>query len=302
MKLLRDLIEIHSPSGEEFRMKAFLLDYVRKNQVKWRVQPEIFEGDELYGGLILSFGKPRTAIFAHMDTVGFTVRYQDQLVPIGGPSFDENYRLVGNDFLGPIECGIKEKSGHLFYDFPRAIATGTSLVFKPELEVSEEWITGPGLDNRLGIYNALKVAETLENGLLVFGGYEEIGGGSVPVLLDFIQKYKPVKQALISDITWATEGVQHAKGVAISIRDRNVPPRNFVEKLISLADHSGIKYQLEVEGSGSSDGREVHHSPYALDWCFVGAPESNIHSPEERVHTSDLEAMINLYKYFMEQL
>jgi len=302
MKLLRDLIDIHSPSGEEFRMKTFLLNYVMENQSKWKVQPEIFDGEELYGGLILSFGTPRTAIFSHMDTVGFTVRYQDQLVPIGGPSFDDHYQLVGEDYLGPIECGLKEKNGHLFYDFPRAIATGTSLVFKPELTVSEEWITGPGLDNRMGIYNALKIAETLDDGLLVFGGYEEIGGGAVPVLIDFIQKHKPIKQALISDITWATEGVTHGEGVAISMRDRNVPPRQFVEKLISLAQDSGIAFQLEVEGAGSSDGREVHDSPHAIDWCFVGAPESNIHSPEEQVHVADLEAMIDLYKYFMKKL
>lgn len=303
MKLLEQLIGIHAPSGSESRMKEFLLNYVRENQKEWSVQPKIIEGEFIHDNLILVFGKPRTAIFAHMDSIGFTVRYQNQLVPIGGPEAETGYHLVGADGFGPIDCKLLvDEDNHLFYDFPRAIATGTTLTFKPELQIKEDKITGPYMDNRLGIYNALKVAETLENGIIVFSSYEEQGGGSVPMLVDYIQKNFPIKQALISDITWATEGVRHGEGVAISMRDRNIPRRVFLDRLLALADESAIPYQLEVEGGGSSDGREVHMSPYAIDWCFIGAPESNVHSPTETVHIADVESMIAMYQYLMQKL
>ncbi|MEP0366829.1 MAG: M20/M25/M40 family metallo-hydrolase [Cyclobacteriaceae bacterium] len=303
MKLLEQLIGIHAPSGSEFRVKEFLLKYVRENQDKWSVQPKIIEGEFIHDNLILVFGKPRTAIFAHMDSIGFTVRYQNQLVPIGGPEAETGYHLVGEDGFGPIDCKLLvDEDNHLFYDFPRAIATGTTLTFKPELQIKKDEVTGPYMDNRLGIYNALKVAETLENGIIVFSSYEEHGGGSVPMLVEYIQQNFPVKQALISDITWATEGVKHGEGVAISMRDRNIPRRVFLDKLLALADESKIPYQLEVEGGGSSDGREVHMSPHAIDWCFIGAPESNVHSPTETVHIADIESMIAMYQYLMKKL
>jgi putative aminopeptidase FrvX len=115
------------------------------------------------------------------------------------------------------------------------------------------------------------------------------------------EQYK-VKQALIADITWVTEGVQHGKGVAISMRDRNVPRQTFIRKIIDIATDSNIPFQLEVEASGSSDGRELQQSPYPIDWCFVGAPEDNVHSPDEKVHKKDIEAMISLYRKLMSAL
>lgn len=303
MDLLKKLISVHAPSGSEFRMKAFLLNYLEVDSINWEVKPEIIEGDFIHDNLILVFGKPRTAIFAHMDSIGFTVRYQNQLVPIGGPDAESGYLLVGEDKLGPIECKLViDEESRPFYDFPRAIDTGTTLTFKPMLDTSDGKLKGPYMDNRLGIYNALKVCETLKDGIVVFSSFEEHGGGSVPLLLDYIQANFPIKQALVSDITWVTEGVVHGGGVVISLRDRNIPRRLFLDRILEYADESGIDYQVEVEGGGSSDGREIHMSPHAIDWCFIGAPESNVHSPNETVDVRDLESMMKMYQYLMSKL
>ena len=85
MELLKQLCELFGPSGNETEVKEFILSYVRKHSSSWKVAPEVLHGEEFQDCIMLAFGKPRTAIFAHMDTVGFTVRYQDQLVAIGGP-------------------------------------------------------------------------------------------------------------------------------------------------------------------------------------------------------------------------
>ena len=112
----------------------------------------------------------------------------------------------------------------------------------------------------------------------------------------------PIKQALISDITWVTDGVTHGNGVAVSIRDRFIPRRSFINRVVELAQRSGVAFQLEVEDAGGSDGREIQYSPYAIDWCFIGAPEDNVHSPNEKVALYDLECMIDMYKYLMAHL
>lgn len=302
MNTLIALLEIQSVSSDESNIKEFLLNNIIKRKHSWKVSPEIHQGPEIHDCLLLKFGNPRTAIFAHTDTIGFMTRYENQLVPVGSPELIEGAVLVGKDKLGPIRCKLFIREDQAFHDFARVIDRGTLLSYEQHVEIDEEFIHGAYLDNRLGIYNALKLCETLEDGWVVFSTYEEHGGGSMPYLLKYIQEISPVQQALISDITWVTDGVLHGGGVAISLRDKFIPRKQYIDKIIALAERSGIPFQLEVEGNGSSDGREVQFSPYAIDWCFIGAPEENAHTPYEKVALSDLEAMISMYKYLMAHL
>jgi len=238
-----------------------------------------------------------------MDSIGFTVRYFNQLLPIGSPSAEAGTKLVGKDRKGEIECELEyDRDNRAFYKFGRAIDRGTSLTYKPNFRSSTKFIQSPYLDNRLGIYNALKVAEKLKDGVIVFSCWEEHGGGAVGFLTDYIYKTWGVRQALISDITWATDGVALGDGVAISLRDRNIPRRTFVNRLVEIAQKRKVDFQLEVEGSGSSDGGEIQRSPFPIDWCFVGAPSQDPHTPHEKVHKKDIESMISLYSHLMKDL
>lgn len=303
MKLLKQLCEIPAPSGGEGPMKDFLLKYIQKEKKNWKTKPQIIHGDLFQDCLILKFGKPRTAIFAHMDSIGFTVRYFNQLLPIGSPDAEMGTRLVGADSNGPIECELEyDKDNHAFYKFGRQIDRGTALTYKINFIEDKSYITSAYLDNRLGVYAALKVAEKLKDGVICFSCWEEHGGGSVPYLAKYIHERWNIHQALIADITWVSDGVVPGKGVAISMRDRNLPRRSFVEHIITIAKKRKVHYQLEVEGMGSSDGRELQTSPYPFDWCFVGAPEQSPHTPHEKVHKQDINSMIDLYGHLMKDL
>jgi putative aminopeptidase FrvX len=302
-QLLQQLCEVQAPSGDESNMKDFLLKYIKKEKKNWRAKPLIYHGDEFQDCIILKFGKPRTAIFAHMDSIGFTVRYFNQLLPIGSPDAEPGTKLVGKDSLGPIECTLEfDNDDHAIYNFGRPIDRGTTLTYKINFRETETTIQTPYLDNRLGIYNALKVAETLKDGVIVFSCWEEHGGGSVPYLAKFIYEKWNIRQALISDITWVSDGVHPGKGVAVSMRDRNIPRKLFIDRITAIAKKKKIDFQLEVEGTGSSDGRELQVSPYPFDWCFVGAPQENAHSPNEKVNKHDIKTMIELYNKLMQDL
>jgi putative aminopeptidase FrvX len=301
MLLLNKLCKIHAPSGNEVLLKDFIIDYVRKNLTD--NVPTIIEGESFQDCLLLVFGEPRTAIFAHMDSVGFTVRYGNELIPIGSPCAEEGYKLVGKDTQGEIACSIKINEGEEpEYVFDRQIERGTELVFDCDFRETDEYVQSCYLDNRLGVWTALRLAETLENGIIAFSCWEEHGGGSVAYLANYIYSNYGVKQALIADITWVTEGVEHGKGVAISMRDRYLPRRAYIDRIIGLAKQSGIPFQLEVEGGGASDGKELQLSPYPFDWCFIGAPEKDAHTPDEMVYKSDIEGMLNMYKFLMDAL
>ena len=306
-KLLEELIKIQGVSGDESRIKAFIVDYVRKNEKRFKVKPRIIEGKEFQDNLILIFGEPRTAIFAHIDTIGFTVGYDQSLIKIGGPKAADNFSLVGKDSRGEIEAElmvIENDAGgvNLQYVFDREIDRGTLLSFKPEFRANETYIQSPYLDNRLGVWTALKVAENLENGAIVFSTYEEHGGNSVGFLARYLWEEFSINQSLISDITWVTEGVKHGGGAAISLRDQYIPRRSYLNKIINIAKQSNIPYQIEVESAGGSDGGYLQKSDMLFDWCFIGAPEDHVHSPDEKVFIHDIQSMVDLYGVLMREL
>ena len=303
MELLKTLCKIEAPSGSEKNMTEFLLDYIKSNQDSWKVKPELYYGDGFQDCIVLVFGKPTTAIFAHLDSIGYTVKYNNEVVKIGGPSTKEGIVLVGQDSQGRIEEKLQHKTdkdgNKTLFIGGREVERGTTLTFKGDFRETDDFVQCCYMDNRLGVWNALKVAEKLENGIICFSAWEEHGGGSVGYLAKFIYEKFGVKQALISDITWVTKGVEHAKGVAISIRDSGIPRRTYINRIIDLAKASNIPFQLEVENAGGSDGNALQRSPYPFDWCFIGAPEDFVHTPDEKVHKSDIESMTQMYDYLM---
>ena len=307
MKLLKELCGVHAPSGNEIAMTEYLLDYIEKNKKNWKVQPEIIYGDGFQDCIMLKFGNPTTAIFAHIDSIGFTVKYNKEIVKIGGPRTIEGTKLVGEDSQGKFECEllvIEYEDGPDRYEYilDREIDRGTDLVFKREFIETDSHVQSCYMDNRLGVWNALQVAENLENGVICFSCWEEHGGGSVGYLARHMYENWGVRQALISDITWITEGVTDGDGVAISMRDSGLPRRSYINRIIALAKQGGIKYQLEVENAGGSDGNALQKSPYPFDWCFIGAAEDNVHTPDEKVFKVDIDGMVALYEYLMEKL
>jgi len=302
--LLKEMCTIHAPSGNEAPLKEFLLSFIQKEKGKWVAQPKIYTGPKWQDCIILVFGKPRAAVFAHMDSIGFTVRYGKQLVKIGGPRTKDGFKLVGANGKEAELQVKKNKHGQdeIAYESAHRFNTGDELTFKPNWRETREFVQCCYMDNRLGILNALKLAETLKDGAIVFSCYEEHGGGTVSFLQKFLQRKYKINQALISDITWVTEGVKHGKGVAISMRDSLIPRRAYVQKIISIAKKNKIAFQLEVEGSGGSDAKELQMAEYAWDWCFVGAPEDHVHTPDEKVHKADISAMFKLYEALMREL
>ena len=307
MKLLKQLTEIRSASGDEGAMKEFILDYVEKNKSQWRTQPEVIHGKGFQDAVILIFGKPRAAVFAHTDSIGFTTAYDNTLYKIGGPKTTDGIQLVGSDSQGEIETElmvIEESDGtkNLTYVFERDIDRGTNLTFKPDFRETDEYIQSPYMDNRLGVWNALMLAQTIEDGAIVFSTYEEHGGNSVGFCARYLWEKHEVNQALISDITWVTEGVPHGEGVAISMRDSSIPRRSYLNRVLELAKKSNVKYQLEVESAGGSDGSMLQKSDLPFDWLFIGAPEDFVHSPDEKVYKSDIRCMLEMYQYLMKHL
>ena len=289
-------------------MKQYILNYISENSADWSVQPEVFAGEEFQECIVLVFGEPRTAIYAHTDTIGFSVGYENNLIKVGGPRLIDETKLVGVDRKGnAVETElmlIEDEDGNVSASCisEKPLERGLLLSFKPNFRLSDDFVQSPYMDNRLGVWNALKVAETLKNGAIVFSTYEEHGGNSVGFCARFLNEKYSVRRALISDITWVTDGVVHGKGVAISMRDSGLPRRKYLNRIIELAEESAIPFQLEVESAGGSDGTMLQKGELLIDWCFIGAPEDNVHTADEKVARVDIDSMVEMYRYLMAKL
>jgi len=307
MKLLEQLIAIPGAVSDEGRVKDFIQSHVENNAKDWECQPKIITGKGFQDTLLLVFGQPTTVIFAHIDTIGFSVGYDRNLIKVGGPRLIDGIELVGEDSNGDVEAElmvIESEDGEkqIKYVCDRDIDRGTLLTFKPNFRLTDDYVQSPYLDNRLGVWCALEVAKTLKNGVIAFSTYEEHGGNSVGFMARYLYENYGVHQALISDITWVTDGVKHGEGVAISMRDSGIPRRSYLNKIIALAQKSKIPYQLEVESAGGSDGTMLQKSDLPFDWCFIGAAEDNVHTPDEKVHRKDIESMVELYRMLLDNL
>lgn len=301
-ELIEQLAAVRATSGDEKSLADYIIEYVHQNQNRWNHKPIIHTGGELFDAVVLEIGEPRAAIFAHLDSIGFTVSYQNKLVRVGGPVLDEGILLVGSDEQGEIEGKLIFKNDQIYIDFHREIERGTTLTFKPNFRLTEQYLQNCYCDNRLGVYTALEIAKNAEYGLFVFGCYEEHGGGSVASIVRWMWDKFKINQTIISDITWVTDGVKHGKGAAISLRDSGIPRKAYLRKILALAKESRIPFQLEVESAGGSDGTEIQKSPYPIDWVFIGAPESYVHSPDEKVYLNDLKSMIQLTEFIFTKL
>jgi len=306
-KLLKQLTEIPAPSGSEYVIAEFLLKYIKKESKNWVIKPTIYSGDGFADTIVLSFGKPKAAIFMHTDTVGYSVGYDNNLIDIGGPAAKKGALLVGEDSKGKIVGELEQKEDEYQYvsnhiQFKRKIDRGTTLTYYPLFKETKTSIQSCYLDNRLGVFKALELAKTIKNGVICFSTKEEHGGGSVGFLSRFIYETLGVSKAIIADITWVTEGIHHDKGTVISIRDSGIPRRKFVNEVIEITKKHKVKHQLEVESAGGSDGQHIMRSPYPIDWIFIGTPIKDTHTPHEFVYKSDIKNSIKLYQVLMEKL
>ena len=131
MDILNKLTSIRAASGDEAPMKEYILNYVAAHSSSWKVAPKIIQGQGFQDCVILIFGEPRTAIYAHIDSIGFTVGYDNELIRIGGPKIEEGIQLVGSDSRGEIEAELmvienEDESISLKCIFDREIDRGTN--------------------------------------------------------------------------------------------------------------------------------------------------------------------------------
>jgi putative aminopeptidase FrvX len=291
---LRALVEIEGTSGDEGRIACAAAG-------RAQALPGV-ETRRIQDNLIVWRGDPQVALFAHLDTVGFTLGYDRELVRIGGPHVTEG-EVVRCTAAGVTRRGRMGKRGDCWVleGVPEA-PLGSRWVYDTPLELDGVKVRGPYLDNRAGVWSALEALNVCTDVAVAFTANEEHSGRGAATCARWLYDHLEISQALISDITWHTRFVRRGRGPAVSMRDRNVPRQAYLDRVLTAAASSGIPYQLEIERDGSSDGGAIERSGVPMDWLFVGAPEEASHTPSELLDLNDLRDMARLTAHLVRAL
>lgn len=296
MVLLKELLAIDSPSGDEGLMADWLEAHAHAN---WPEAVVERFGDSV---IVMRGERPSLALFAHIDTTGFTLGYEKRLISIGGPALAENDTIrLANGHHSESRVKRLKDGGWKVSGNPLA-APGTCWVYASKPSFKRKSVRAPYLDNRAGVWAALQALERCPRIAVAFTAGEEHSGQGAFVCARRLWEHYGVSQALIADITWDTKHVKCGRGVAISLRDRSVPRQRFLDRVLLLAAASEIPFQREIESSGGSDGASIERSGCPIEWVFVGAPEKKPHASTERIRLSDLHAMADMLVYLADKL
>lgn len=295
--LLGTLLQAEATSGDELALSRLVEDVaLRFAPAARRVR---------VGNTLLVFkGDPKLAVFAHLDSVGFTLGYDNRMIPIGGPAVASPAAVrstVGDRvYRGHVAC--EDEDDRVFRLVDGGGPPGTRWVYDTPPAFGATSLQGAYLDNRFGAYTALRLLELVPDVAVAFTAAEEVSGRGALDAARVIYEQTAIRRALVADLTWATQYVRPGKGPAVSMRDAFVPRKSWFDAVRAAAESAGVPFQIEIEAAGSSDGGMLERSGFGIDWVFVGAPENGYHTATETLVREDAVNMIRLFAHLVTTL
>lgn len=327
-ELLFQLLEVPSPSGHEERMKAFLSEYLRDR----RIQPR----DLGPAGLSWEIGDgEKLALFsAHADQVAFVVERVDEegylyirmssidprVVPSQEVMVWGKRALRGVVGMLPLHFVSEEERKatipreKLFIDVGlpvdevrEQVPIGTVCTWaqKPS-SLAGSRVTGPGLDNRIGLYLSLLLTRELVSCKLpgrirFFASAQEeaamLGAGFAG--RSTLESGESVSFALVVDTTFGTDhGVKDSaftlgKGPVLGVGP--ILSRLHLKFMRSVASELSIPYALEpLTRSTGTEADVLSISGKGIPTILLSIPIRNMHSPVEVADLADTESSFKL--------
>lgn len=319
-EILTRLNACHGPSGDEGEVAQIIRELAAPYCQDCTSDP--------MGNLIchLPGPGPRVLLCAHMDSIGMIVTHIEEggflrfgrlgglpltllhtpvrfasglRGTIGADGTAKLRTLTLEDLFIDIGAGSKEEAEGL-------VSIGDTAVYDTPVRQAGDSILSPYLDNRISCAVLLSVLEQLRgvNDLyVVFSTQEELGLRGAKTAAYAVD----AQYALAIDVTLSDDlpGARHqgssvlGKGAAIKIMDHSVIAHPQVVRLLTeLAQEQGIDAQKDILRSGGTDAGVIQTRRGGVYTGGVSIPCRYIHSPNELVRQSDVEACARLITAF----
>ena len=328
--LLKQLTAVRGVSGCEKDVQSVFLSHIRPHAAKLC--------SDVMGSVwgVLNPGAPnRVLLDCHADEIGFLIRYISEdgllyLQPIGSHSVKTaiSQRVVikteGCDVYGVIGTKPHQRAASpsitgIWVDIGarngaearQMVRLGDPVSYVSELtELGERRVSSPALDNRAGMYVVAETFARLSGSLdkveltALSAVQEEVGMRGAEAA---ITKLNP-QVALVIDVchTMDTPGLDKrllgdvalGRGPVI-VRGPNTSPLVF-KRLLDTAENFGIKYQIQPSSAvTSTDAGVIQVANSGIAVGIISIPIRYMHTPNEVMEWSDLEAAVDLAEAFV---
>ena len=312
MNLLKELTQICAPSGNEEKIRNFIIRSVEGYVDELNI-------DNL-GNLIAvkkstRIGAKKVMLAAHMDEVGLIVTYIDdngfarfgEIGRINPNSLANSTVIFTNGAAGIVrfEGTSKDKLEYkkMFID-ASGVNIGDTASFARNFSETEEHIFSNALDDRVGCYILIELIRQITNPsddiYFVFTAQEELGLRGATVSAFGIES----DIAFAIDVTPAYDfpgadkgAVKLGEGIAVKIKDNSIICHSKVKTmLIDTAIKLNLKYQLEVLTTGGTDAGAIHLTKNGIPSGVLSIPTRYIHSGCEVVCKRDIYDAIAIFK------
>ncbi len=323
-ELLKNLLSIYSPSGNENNVREFI-----KSEIKDYVDE--IEVDALGNLIVRKKGNgKKIMISAHMDQIGLMVTNIDEkgflrFTNVGGisPFVSLSQKVVfENGVVGiidsePVEDIGKLKLENMYIDIgvfskeeaESKINIGDVCVYKTEYDENENVVSSKCLDDRVGCFVAIeaikKIKDNVNDLYFVFTVQEEVGLRGARTSAYRINP----DMGIALDVTGSgdtpkakTFAVGLGKGTAIKVKDNSILTHPKVKELmVDVAKENNIEYQMEVLEFGGTDSGAIHLTREGIPSGVISIPTRYVHSTVEMASKKDIISSIDLLIKILEK-
>jgi putative aminopeptidase FrvX len=336
-ELLKRLCETPSVPGREEGLRALVQKELETVAGPTRI--------DALGNVIASRGAAKSGertvmLSAHMDEIGFLVRFIDKkgylrLQPVGG--FDPRVLVAqrvyvhaaGGSLLGTLMPGVKPihllegksralKMEDLFVDLGlpaervhELVEIGDPVTLDRTTEHLGDCIVSKALDDRLGIFVMLEalraIGDSVVNIVAVASVQEEVGLRGATTAAFGIEPDIAVAldTTLALDIPGIDDELTVTKlgaGAAIKVMDSaSISHPKLVQAFRRIAREHAIPHQLEILPRGGTDAGAIQRSRSGVAAITLSIPSRYVHTVNETAHERDIQAAIDLLARFLEQ-
>lgn len=338
--LLKRLSETPGVSGREERVRALVIEELRPLVDELRV-------DALGNVIAVKKGsgqdseRRRVMLAAHMDEIGFMVKYIDddgfvRVQPLGGfdprvlvaqrvvvhASSGAQLRGVFTPATKPIHLlGDEKPSGPKLEEFyidlglpasavREQVALGDSVTLDRTLERVGDNVIGKAMDDRTGVFTMIEALRKLGSHQVdvyaVATVQEEVGLRGATTAAFAVEP--DVAIALDTTLAVDTPGMPKTEavtrlgeGVAIKVFDSSfIPNYKLVNHVKRVAEEASVTYQLEVLPRGGTDAGAMQRAKAGSAAITLSIPSRYVHTVNEMVSLSDLDAAATLLARYLE--
>ena len=313
-QLLKKLISISSPSGEEKEIGEYIFAVLRKNGFKVEKYP--VSKDRF--NIVAKLGEPKIYLSAHIDTVKPYIKYSENKDYIFGRGSCDTKASVASMITAAIKAKMEKINnfGLIFTVGEESVLDGAKQIVKSELDMPFVIVGEPtSLEIVNGHYGIL-VVEISTKGKAAHSSRPEKGVNAIDVLIEEVAKIKKMKvfsktlMSLVMIKGGLADNIIPDKAKAtfsfrISPKDKN----DYVKKIKSLVS-SNVKVKVSQEigavyckvPNKLSFIKKVTTVKYLTELSFykkgvvLGPGDIKYaHSPDEKLPKKELKKAIETY-------